>query len=116
VAKWVEDGPNLKTDGVVRGRRADLGDRRPPNAMFTGMSAASASSMSGANVAVRPNKVMPNHCCDFGTRVRTMMMTVGMTPLLVEPWPARNTISCVSDVETAQAIEKPTKSPELTER
>jgi transposase len=27
VAKWVEDGPNLKTDGVVRWRCADLRDR-----------------------------------------------------------------------------------------
>ena len=27
VAKWVEDGPDLKTDGVVRWRCADLGDR-----------------------------------------------------------------------------------------
>jgi transposase len=27
VAKWVEDGPDLKTDGVMRWRRADLGDR-----------------------------------------------------------------------------------------
>ena len=27
VAKWVEDGPNLKTDGVVRWRCADLADR-----------------------------------------------------------------------------------------
>ncbi len=26
-AKWVEDGPNLKTDGVVRWRCADLADR-----------------------------------------------------------------------------------------
>ncbi len=27
VAKWVEDGPDLKTDGVVRWRCADLRDR-----------------------------------------------------------------------------------------
>ena len=27
VAKWVEDGPDPKTDGVVRWRCADLGDR-----------------------------------------------------------------------------------------
>jgi transposase len=27
VAKWVEDGPDRKTDGVVRWRGADLGDR-----------------------------------------------------------------------------------------
>ena len=27
VAKWVEDGPDLKTDGVVRWRYADLRDR-----------------------------------------------------------------------------------------
>jgi transposase len=27
VAKWVEDGPDRKTDGVVRWRCADLGDR-----------------------------------------------------------------------------------------
>ena len=27
VAKWVKDGPDLKTDGVVRWRCADLRDR-----------------------------------------------------------------------------------------
>jgi len=31
VAKWVEDGPDLKTDGVVRWRCADLRDELPPN-------------------------------------------------------------------------------------
>ena len=32
----------------------------------------------GANVAVRPKSVMPIPCCDFGRRVRTMVIAVGM--------------------------------------
>jgi len=43
VAKWVEDGPDLKTDGVVRWRCADCVTALPPNSMFICMSAASAS-------------------------------------------------------------------------
>jgi len=39
----VEDGPDLKTDGVVRWRCADLRDRIAANSMFICMSAASAS-------------------------------------------------------------------------
>jgi hypothetical protein len=45
-----------------------------------------------------------------------MVIAVGMRTPPVKPCPARNRISCVSDVENAQAIEKPTKSPVLTER
>jgi hypothetical protein len=43
VAKWVEDGPDLKTDGVGAGAVLTGVTASPPNSMFTGMSAASAS-------------------------------------------------------------------------
>jgi hypothetical protein len=43
VAKWVEDGPNLKTDGVYAGAVPTCGTASPPYSMFTCMNAASAS-------------------------------------------------------------------------
>jgi len=49
VAKWVEDGPDLKTDGVVRWRCADLRDRIAAKSMFICMSAASASCLKKLN-------------------------------------------------------------------
>ncbi len=43
VAKWVEDGPDRKTDGVGAGPAPTCVTPSPPNSMLTGMSAASAS-------------------------------------------------------------------------
>ena len=72
--------------------------------------------MAGAKVAVRPKKVMPSACCDFGRRVRMMVTAVGIRTPPVNHCPARKTISWPSDVESAQAMEKATKRLVLTER
>ncbi len=72
--------------------------------------------MAGAKVAVRPKKAMPTACCDFGRRVRTMVMAVGMSTPPVKPWPARNRIISGRLVDSAQATEKPMNRPVLTAR
>ncbi len=43
LAKWVEDGPELATDGVVRWRCVDLRERIGANSAFACTSAPSAS-------------------------------------------------------------------------
>jgi hypothetical protein len=70
----------------------------------------------GANVAVSPNSAMPIGCCDFGRRVRTMTMAVGIRAPPVKPWPARNRIIWLRSVDSAQATEKPTNKSVLVAR
>ena len=60
--------------------------------------------------------VMPIGCWCFGSRVRRIVMAVGISTPPVNPCPARNRISCGSDVDSAQAIEKPMNSAVLMER
>ena len=72
--------------------------------------------IAGANVAVRPNIAMPTPCCDFGSRVRTMVIAVGISTPPVKPCPARKKINSVRLVDSAQAIEKPMNSAVLIAR
>ena len=69
--------------------------------------------IAGAKVAVSPKMVMPIGCWCFGSRVRRMVMAVGISTPPVTPWPARKRMSCGSEVESAQRTEKTMNSAVL---